>query len=94
MIDQAEQFGQSKISWTELEPILHRMGIESIDANSFQSIYDETPAIQGLIHDFDEEGITLSTSDNSEPNSGLDAGSGTDTVHSTAMRSTRKHQGR
>lgn len=51
----------SKITWEELNSELESSGMTGIDAQSFQTRYDEDPNISKLVSSFDNSGILINT---------------------------------
>lgn len=50
----------SKLNWAGLQHIFKSSGFEfAADYETFKSIYDSSPVIQGLVKDFDQDGIQL-----------------------------------
>ncbi len=49
----------ARLNWEAINSMLKRIGQEKIDPETFKSIYDQSPALQNLIHDFNADGIAL-----------------------------------
>ena len=50
----------AKLNWKSLQQIADRSGFEmGADYDTFKSIYDSSPIVQGLVKDFNADGITL-----------------------------------
>lgn len=49
----------ARLNWEAINSILKRMGQEQLDYDAFKSIYDQSPVLQNLIHDFNADGISL-----------------------------------
>lgn len=53
-----------KLRYEALGNLLRNLGYGGIDYKIFNQIYDNSPGIQELVSDFDQDGITLASSDN------------------------------
>lgn len=50
----------AKLNWNGLQQVLRSMGFEiSADYETFKAMYDASPAIQGLVKNFNDQGIEL-----------------------------------
>jgi hypothetical protein len=50
----------AKLNWASLQKIAQDSGFEfAADYETFKSIYDSTPAVQGLVKNFDDKGVEL-----------------------------------
>lgn len=61
---------------------MKNIGVEEFNYDTFQTVYDNDPAIQELVSDFDQNTITLGTSQ--PTNSGTETGP--DNIKTSAMR--------
>lgn len=50
----------AKLNWNGLTQILRSTGAEvTADYETFKAIYDSSPQIQAMVHDFNADGVTL-----------------------------------
>lgn len=49
----------AKLNWATLTNLLHQVGEEAMDYETFKAMYDGNPSIQPLIANFDANGIEL-----------------------------------
>lgn len=49
----------AKLNWATLTNLLHQVGQEAMDYETFKQMYDSNPAMQPLIANFDANGIEL-----------------------------------
>lgn len=57
----------ANLNWASLNSILHTVGQEAMDYESFKVIYDSNPAIQALVANFSADGIELNVPGVSNP---------------------------
>lgn len=56
----ASKKAPAKLNWNGLQQVLRSMGFEiSADYETFKAMYDASPAIQGLVKNFNDQGIEL-----------------------------------
>lgn len=56
----ASKKAPAKLNWNGLQQVLRSMGFEiSADYETFKAMYDASPAIQGLVKNFNDKGIEL-----------------------------------
>jgi hypothetical protein len=56
----ASKKAPAKLNWNGLQQVLRGMGFEvSADYETFKAMYDASPAIQGLVKNFNDQGIEL-----------------------------------
>lgn len=55
------------LSYPALSNLLNNMGYGGINYDTFKSIYDDSPSLQPLIANFDEDKIVLGTKTEAEP---------------------------
>jgi len=67
----------AKLNWEALNKLVNTAGIEmTADYETFKSMYDSNPALQGLIKNFNAQGLELNipgAPDAEEPEQGQDA---------------------
>jgi len=51
------------LSFSALDRIMQNVGGESFSYEGFKQMYDATPALKELVKDFNEDGITIATSE-------------------------------
>lgn len=57
----ASKKSPAKLNWNGLQQILRSNGFEvSADYETFKAMYDASPAIQGLVKNFNDKGVELS----------------------------------
>lgn len=49
----------ANLNWASLNSLLHKVGEEAMDYESFKAMYDSDPAIQSLVANFSADGIEL-----------------------------------
>ena len=86
IIGRAGSRGQpANINWEYLNQVLARQGIK-LDQETFKGIYDASPMIQNMVHNFTPRGIELkvpgTSRDREEPGSDIDKSK--DSVNQTA----------
>lgn len=70
---------------------MNHIGVETFDYDLFKTEYDNDPILQALVKDFNNERIILNTKKDKEVETRSKSDTGLDSVHSSAIRSTRKH---
>lgn len=56
----ASQKAPSKLNWNGLNAVLKSSGFElGADYETFKAMYDGSPALQNIVHDFNADGVTL-----------------------------------
>lgn len=73
------KYSKQHLSYFALSNLLKNLGYGAIRFEDFSRLYDETPAIQNLVADFNRDGITLGTEKDIQ-----DVGSKTDMSMSAA----------
>lgn len=64
----ASKKAPAKLNWNGLNRIFQTSGIElAADYETFKSIYDSNPTVQGMIKNFNADGIELTVPGASEP---------------------------
>ncbi len=49
----------ARMNWQGINSILKKTGQEQLDYDAFKAIYDASPILQNLVHDFNADGISL-----------------------------------
>ena len=57
----------ANLNWASLNSLLHKVGEEAMDYESFKTMYDSNPAIQSLVANFSADGIELNVPGVSNP---------------------------
>lgn len=55
----ASKKSPAKLNWASLNSLLHKVGEDTMDYESFKALYDSDPAIQSLVGNFSADGIEL-----------------------------------
>ena len=63
----ASKKAPAKLNWPTLNSLLHKVGEEAMDYESFKAMYDSSPAIQALVANFSADGIELNVPGVSNP---------------------------
>lgn len=88
----ADSKGQSAfLSFRAMDRIMQNVGGESFSYEGFKQMYDSTPALKELIKDFNEDGITIATTDQADGDaSQADQGDTRANVTAAAKRATNR----
>ena len=57
----------AKLNWATLNSLLHTVGEEAMDYETFKVMYDSSPALQTLVANFSADGIELNVPGVSNP---------------------------
>ena len=81
----ASKKAPSKLNWQGLNSVLKSSGSDiTADYETFKSIYDVSPVVQQMVHDFNADGITLKVPGVSEKEPPQDGESSADKVDQMA----------
>jgi hypothetical protein len=81
----------SKLNWGGLNTVLKASGFElGADYETFKAMYDGSPALQNIVHDFNADGVTLKVPGVSEKEPQQDGKSSADKIDKMASSAAAK----
>lgn len=85
----ASKKAPAKLNWASLNSLLHKVGEDAMDYESFKAAYDSNPVIQQLVANFSADGVELNVPGVSNPpgaEPGMDQQSPQDQVNQKAAQ--------
>ena len=81
------------LSFIAIDRIMQNVGGESFSYDGFKQMYDATPALQDLVKDFNEQGITIATDEANDDTSQANQDDGEANVTAAAKRAAKRGLG-
>lgn len=94
LIGRADSKNQpANFTWDEINKFMANIGQVEFDYDSFKQAYDTDPALQSIVHRFDDNGVELKSKNSGSDELPSDADPSSKTVAQMAKRSTNKNFG-